>query len=252
MKPVAFTEENYDFQKAVRQFIRQEIRPLLRDEGFAEYRPFQFARERSGLAQFITFSIQKRQLKAFAYFLPVWSFCDTVMEYGIEITGSSGIGLLSGKYFTVVFEDEFLDRAVQFRHFQQEHLPHLGQIVLSLREGVLPEMNAVASLNALIAILESDSPVFFGRHDRQARTSVYGRFVEGVYTAAYRDFAQGREQLAAFRESLRVPGEPDGEMEEWIDMLLAPSPTASPQEAFRANLERVSEDFRQKHALNGR
>ena len=77
-----------------------------------------------------------------------------------------------------------MDRAVQFRHFQQEHLPHLGQIVLSLREGVLPEMNAVASLHALIALLESDSPVFFGHHYRQARTSVYGRFVEGAYTDA--------------------------------------------------------------------
>ena len=64
MKPVVFTEENYDFQKAVRQFI--------------------------------TFSVQKRQLKAFAYLLPVWSFWDTVMEYGIEITGSSGTGLLGG------------------------------------------------------------------------------------------------------------------------------------------------------------
>ena len=96
MKPVAFAEENYDFQKAVRQFIRQEIRSLLRDEGFAEYRPCQFARERSGLAQFITFSVQKRQLKVFAYLLPVRSFCDTVMEYGIEITGSSGTGLLGG------------------------------------------------------------------------------------------------------------------------------------------------------------
>ena len=30
MKPVAFAEENYDFQKAVRQFIRQEIRSLLK------------------------------------------------------------------------------------------------------------------------------------------------------------------------------------------------------------------------------
>ena len=52
-----YTEENYEFKKAIKQIIKDDFTPLLRANGFRKYGSHRYIRERSELDQVIGYSL---------------------------------------------------------------------------------------------------------------------------------------------------------------------------------------------------
>ena len=168
-----YTIENYNFKKAMQKNINEKIQPLLFSENFIKYASNKYVREMDNLVQIISFSISKDRLKAFAMFIPIYLPWDNIMNYGIEITGSSVKSLLGEKYFTTIYEKEKHDIAIQLKHYREEHLVNFDKLVLFINEGILHEMSVVNSLSKFMNNLESENAVFFGkRFNNQLRNGV--------------------------------------------------------------------------------
>lgn len=108
--------------------------------------PNKYIREVDYIAQFVTFRFEVG-MKAFAAYYPIFVPFDNLLSYGIEITGSSGLKLLGGKYFTTIYESEPSDNQIRFQHFQEQHIEKLNKIFLSFKEGFIPEFNEINSLD---------------------------------------------------------------------------------------------------------
>ena len=120
-------------------------------------------RELEGLIQIISFTLSKDKLKAFAVYLPVYMPWDNIMEYGIEITGSTGTELLSGKYFTTIYEEEVSNVDIQIENYKKIHLQNFEKLVLGIVKGVLPEMEEMNSIMKFINMLESDNAIILAK-----------------------------------------------------------------------------------------
>lgn len=220
-----FTLENYNFKKAMQMLIDDNVKSILLDNNFTKYKKNYFVREKKHLVQIISFFIEKYNLKAFAYVLPIYIPCDYICNYGIELTGISGCKLLSGKYFTTIYEPEKKNLEIQFNNYQCKHQSDFDKLVNNIVEGVLPEMDRINSLDKLISIIENDKETIFGNQygENRNRNNV-DFFTLAVYKCLSGEYFEGKKRLLLLKQQLESSGELEYELErniyKYIECLL--------------------------------
>lgn len=196
MKEVILNEENFEFKKAVKQNIKENVVPLLKAEHFVAYTLNKYIREVDYIAQFVIFRFEVDRMKAFAAYYPIFVPFDNLLSYGIEITGSSGIKLLGGKYFTTIYESEPSDNQIRFQNFQEQHLEKLDKIFLSFKEGIIPEFNEINSFDKFINKFDDAEPKFFGdRFRRHFRNHEVHKYIVSIDHCLNKQFEQGVVEL---------------------------------------------------------
>lgn len=140
------------------------------------------------------------------------------MNYGIEITGSTGVKLLGGKYFTTIYEPEYLDKAIQLEHYNSKHKSNMQKLFLSVKEGVLAEMGRIDSLDKFIGMFDQSDPVFFGySFDNTLRRTDVHQYIIYVYSCLKNDFQKGIQDLMHLQTIIQ-----NQDLIRCIDMLTVP------------------------------
>ena len=191
-----YTIENYDFKKAMQEYITKEIQPILISYGLKKYSAYKYIRETDALAQIIKFNIGKDIVKAFAVYIPLFLDSDNIMDYGIEITGSSGVSLLNGKFYTTVYEKEKFNKSIQLEHYYEQHLPNLKKLTYAIEKGVISEMNRINSFLLFAEQLQREDAKFFDRkYNKAFRNGELYKLVMGIFFCLTNKFEQGVEEL---------------------------------------------------------
>ena len=193
---IDFEYEQYDFKKAMQFNVDNRFAHLLKNNGFIKYKKNKYVREKNQIVQIVSFQVGKDRMKVFAMFIPIYVTTDNCLEYGIELTGSNGYGLLNGKYFTTVYEPELLNREIQYKNYCELHKLSLQKIYSALEEGIIPEMDAVDSLDKFIMRLHNQDSWFFGSTVLPGRNkNMMYEYVMGVYKCLNNDFDNGMNIL---------------------------------------------------------
>lgn len=244
MKEQEISVENYDFKKLMKQNIKNLLFPTLNQYGFIKSGANKYARETNGLLQIILFNIEKDRLKAFAAYYPIFVPYDYILNYGIEITGSTGIHLLDGKYYTTLMERSE-SKEKQIEDYYKTILPNFNNIVNAILEGVIPEMEENNSLSAFINKFESEKVLFFGHtFDVRFTEQFVHQYIWGVYDCLYNDFHKGIEKLKDMKTVMS-----ESILKECIEQLLNTESEELTKEQFISNLEKIVEERRKKFKL---
>lgn len=252
---IEYMTENYKFKKAIQQNIIENIQPLLFENKFIRCSKNKYVREFDNLVQFISFSITKDSLKAFAIYIPIFLPWDNLMNYGIEITGSSGIGLLNGKYFTTIYEDNDNDVAIQLQQYKNEHVPNIEKLILTLKEGILPEMDIMNSLRCFVDELESLNATFFNyKYDDYLRNGIPHKYILAVYKCFNEQYMEGIDELNKILELLNNStniSEYENEIKVYIEKILISMECDLSQRKnnFLLCINQLSDERRKKYKL---
>ena len=234
--------QNYDFKKAMQQIIKDDFKPLLLSNAFIQYGKNKYIREKAGLAQRILFSVEVDRVRAYASLFPIYCPIDAILSYGIEITGSDGFRLLDGKYFTTVFEPEHSDKAIQLEHYHSKHKINMQKLFLSVKEGVLTEMDRIDSLDTFIGMFDQSDPIFFGYgFDNAVRRTDVHQYIIYVYSCLKKDFQRGIQELKQLKPHLQF-----SELTECTELLLRPENTDISYESFCENYKTLCNLRREK------
>lgn len=247
MNKESFNVEDFEFKKAVKQNIKENVIPLLKAEHFVACTSNKYIREVDYIAQFVLFRFEVDRMKAFAMYYPIFVPFDNILNYGIEITGSSGVELLGGKYFTTIFESGPSDKQIQFQHFQEQHLEKLNKIFLSFKEGIIPEFNEINSLDKFINKFEDEEPRFFGDRFRNVlRRRPVHEFILGVDYCLNKQFEQGVVELKSL-----VNDDAEDLISQCAKYLLFDQEDQSivTKEQFVIRLEKICDYMRKKYKL---
>ena len=219
-----YNVQNYDFKIAMQQIIDDDFKPLFLSNAFVKSGKNKYVREKNGLVQIIFFRIEKDRLIAFANLFPIYFPVDYFMNYGIEITGSTGVRLLGGKYFTTIYEPEYLDKAIQLEHYNSKHKANMQKLYLSVKEGVLAEMDRIASLDKFIGMFDQSDPIFFGdKFDNTLRRTDVHQYNIYVYSCLKKDFQKGIHDLTHLQSLIQNNGlKYCSDLTYCIDLLLEP------------------------------
>lgn len=251
-----FTEETYGFKKAMRAYVREKISPLLRENGFVRYGTIKYVREKDGLAQIILVRIAKYEVEIFAYYLPVFYPGDYVLNFGINMTGTNGIYLLEGKYWTTIYEPEKLNRSIQFQNYRTIHIQAMEKVYNAIREGIIPEMNRINSFEIFVSKLKEKEINFFGnRHIGEFRNGFTFRFIMAVDECINGDIKAGIQNLSEIETEIQNISEipkllPDDDINSVIKILLnTDSCKEITKEIFNHRLEQLCDERRKKYRL---
>lgn len=240
----------------MQQLINEDINPILVLNKFKKYKKNAFVREMDNIVQFISFSVRKYDLRVYAFILPIFVPTDSVYNYGIELTGTDGMDLLSGKYFTTFCEVED-NIEVQFYKYQNKHKPNFCKLVRNLEEGVLPEMDRINSLDKLIFTIENDNEKLFGRRYGKGRHICdFDFYIAAVYKCLCGEYCEGKKNLL----QVKYDYEKSGVLEEYevsrneyrnIECLLSALAEINDEteKNFRFQYNRICDERRKKYKL---
>ena len=191
-----YTEENYEFKKAIGQIIKDDFTPLLRANGFKKYGSHRYIRERSELVQVIGYSLGVAELKMWASVFPLCGTIEQIMtngEYGINLMGYDGWKMLGGKYYTTMYGEPWEKKSVQLKLFYEKNQVGMQKLLEAIRLGVLPEFDRVNSFECFVELFGQKKPVFMGWEFNGERTAGFGcyKYVVAVQTCKNGDFQTG-------------------------------------------------------------
>ena len=174
----------FDFKKAQRELIRRELRPILYEHGFVLCRPTAYIRERGGLLQEFYFKVEASKLRPWVSYRPVFD-ARPIVSFGSDgPTGAKyeepyrGFSWCSIDHWYT--EDDVLKKKI----YQRQFLPAFEALKNSIVNGLLPEMDAMRSLDDFIQLHESRGRLFgkpIGLYDN---SHTYFPFISGVHTAS--------------------------------------------------------------------
>lgn len=244
-----FTEETYDFKKAMQSYVREKIAPLLKENGFVKYGTIKYIREKNGLAQIIVIRIGKYEVNVFAYYLPIFFPGDYVLDFGIELTGNRGYDLLNGKYFTTIYEPEKFDRSIQFKNYRTKHILAIEKVYNAIREGIIPEMDKMNSVEVFVSKLKDTKTFFFGYEYMDGfRNNYVYKFIMAIDECINGDFSLGIKNLLEVKNYYLLP---EQDLNAVIERLLSTNPDQEiTKEIFGKRLKMLCSERREKYKLN--
>jgi hypothetical protein len=168
------TAETYTFKKAVQQYIKEELEPILFARGFVHLVKGIFAREKHYVIQQVLFSIRQGTLTVeFSY--------DPVVKFYLSAYAPIGGAInICGEVNPWI-----KDKAVLFEDYRNTVIPQLHELKQTIN-AKLDKMDAVDSFEKLTKTLNAF------RHKRIALL---------LYECAEGDFEKGRVMLREYYES---------------------------------------------------
>ncbi len=236
--------ENYNFKLVMKQNIEKKLVPVLNNYGFVKFGANKYAREAEGILQIISFRIENDRLKAFAAYYPIFVPYDNLLNYGVELTGTTGSYLLNGKYFTTISNFNIAPEN-QIKNYYQKILPSFDKLLQGILEGVLPEMEQVDSFSKFIEKFEHQQVKFFGHNfDMQLKELPVHRYIFQVYACLHGIFTDGVKKLDDIK---RIT--PEDEIKDAIQKLLFTEKNTLTKEQFILNLTEIVNARRKKYKL---
>lgn len=256
-KKIEMNAENYDFQIAMKQNVREKIEPLLYENKFKKSTQTKYAREMDGVIQKICIGVGKHRMRSFASYIPVFLPYDNLLTYGIEIGYDTVYKLLGEEYTMYIGEDEFNDREVLFQHYKNELIGRFDDLVYVIKEGILYEMNhKVNSLDNFMNVFWKNKEFLGDDFWKTCTKLIVHKYIVAVYECLKGEFEEGILQLKKVRseieEELRNT-EDDNEIEEdikeYINRLLKEEDGKLDKEKFLINYEEICNERRKKYKL---
>lgn len=175
----------FDLKKAQRELIRKELRPLLYEHGFVLCRPTTYIRERNGLLQKFYFKVEVSKLRPWVSYCPVFD-ARPIVSFGSDGQASAeeyetsyrGFKWCSINHWYA--EDDMLKEKI----FQCQFLPKFEALKSSILNGLLPEMDAMRSLDDFIQLYEAQGRLFGKPIDHYDISHTYFPFISSVNTAS--------------------------------------------------------------------
>ena len=174
----------FDFKKAQRELIRKELRPILYEYGFVLCGPTAYIRERGGLLQEFYFKVEVSKLRPWVSYRPVFD-ARPIVSFGSDGPNGAkyenpyrGFRWCSIDYWYT--EDDVLKE----KYYQRQFLPQFEALKSSIVNGLLPEMDAMRSLDDFIQLYESCGKLFGEPIRHYDISHTYFPFISGVNTAS--------------------------------------------------------------------
>ena len=184
MKQNKTETEKFDFKKAQRELIRKELRPILYEHGFVMCRPTTYIRECGGLLQEFYFRVEVSKLRPWVIYRPVFD-ARPIVSFGSD--GPHGVRCEeSYRGFRWCSIDHWYSEndAWKEKEFQSQFLPEFEALKNSMVNGLLPEMDAMRSLDDFIQLHESGGRLFGQPMDCYDHNHIYFPFIYGIHAAS--------------------------------------------------------------------
>ena len=194
----------FDFKKTQQELIRKELRPVLYEHRFVLCRPTAYIRERSGLLQEFYFKVEVSGLRPWVSYRPVfdarrvWNFGTDMIPTGDDI-GNPYRGFCSCSIDYWYTEND----ALKEKYYQCQFLPQFEALKSSIVSGLLPEMDAMCSLDDFIQLYESRGNLFGEPIHHYDTCHRYFPFISGVNTAS------GKERMELILSEMNEAWLPD-------------------------------------------
>ena len=152
--------ETFDFKKEQKELIRKELRPVLYEEGFVLSKPTSYVRERNGLLQKFYFKVQTDRLRPWVSCCPVFDARD-IVSFGTDSIVTSDSSSPYNGFGWVTLENWYIEDPVyKYKTFTGKFIPRFEKLKSSIINGILPELNAIHSLDEFIALYQDDGLLF--------------------------------------------------------------------------------------------
>lgn len=223
--------EDFDFKKIAQSNIKKNYAPLLKKNGFSQYKRNVYVRENDKLVEIIRFQVRQFDLRIFTYYLPLFYGTDQVISFGATISDYCYIGVKS--YGSVQEQyDSYMEGNVtnQFK-----------KMYIILQELVLKEMNRMKSFHHFTNALRDKDVTFFGEEPfNWSEKAPNYRYFFGVEKCLTGDFSKGISLL----KNLDISKEDVLGSLKYRDNLLCDS-----REEFMIRLEEVCQNRRLDYKL---
>lgn len=174
----------FDFKKAQRELIRKELRPILYEHGFVLYRPTAYIRERGGLLQEFYFKVEVSKLRPWVSYRPVFD-ARPIVSFGSDgPTGAEYEAPYRGFSWCSIDHWYTEDDVLKEKNFQRQFLPEFEALKSSILNALLPEMDAMRSLDDFIQLYESGGRLFGKPMGLYDASHTYFPFISGVNAAS--------------------------------------------------------------------
>ena len=184
MKQNKTETEKFDFKKAQRELIRRELRPILYEHGFVLCRPTTYIRERGGLLQEFYFKVEVSKLRPWVSYRPVF---DTrpIGSFGSDgPTGAKYEDPYRGFCWCSIDHWFSEDNVLKEKEYQRQFLPAFEALKSSIVNGLLPEMDAMRSMDDFIQLHEFQGRLFGKTIHAYDGSGQYFSFISDVHTAS--------------------------------------------------------------------
>ena len=174
----------FDFKKAQRELIRKELRPVLYKHGFVLCGPTAYIRERCGLLQEFYFKVGVSGLRPWVSYRPVFD-ARRVWNFGTYMIPTGDFKSPYRGFCSCSFDQWYAaDDVLKEKYYQSQFLPQFEALKGSIANGLLPEMDAVHSLDDFIRLHESRGMLFGNPMDAYDTSRIYFSFISGVIAAS--------------------------------------------------------------------
>ena len=174
----------FDFKKAQRELIRKGLRPILYKHGFVLCGPTAYIRERGGLLQEFYFKVEVSKLRPWVSYRPVFD-ARRVWNFGSDGPhGAKVEELYRGFRWCSIDYWYTEDDVLKEKYYQRQFLPQFEVLKSSIQNGLLPEMDAMSSLDDFIQLHESGGRLFGKPMDHYDISQTYFPFISGVNAAS--------------------------------------------------------------------
>lgn len=251
MKILKYTEENFEFKKAIKENIKENFNQLLKENRFKKFTPIVYMRDIDGVLQTITFKLTIYRLEVYCSNMPL--FIPYIYK-GIDKFYGADIIWICAK-------SPLLGQKIALEHYNNSSINELKVLKDDLKNFIIPGMDKINSFEKLALKIKNKKEnelVFlksFNYHKQFTNCGAYEleELIKIVYTSIYGDFEEGINNLKNFhlklKDELRLNEDDILALDETINKLLFTNDNNIIKEQFLKNYELVCDESRIKYKL---
>ena len=167
-----------DVKKCLKDYIRQELRPILYAQGFKLSKPTTYVRERDGLLQEFYFRVEVSRLRPWVSIRPIFEGRSHIVTFGTDYIHAWDVESPYRGFTWVTFD--VTRKTIGMSEWEEEGLPRLDKLKSSIQNGVLPELNKLCSLDDFLQLYQENGLLFEKRIQNFHNTEIYYDFIKKV------------------------------------------------------------------------
>lgn len=187
--------EIVDVKKAQKEYIRQELRPILYEQGFKLSKPTTYVRERNGLLQEFYFRVEVYRLRPWVSLRPIFD-ARNIVTFGMDSAYTNDVKSPYYGYNWVTFP---IGRTIGISEWNEQILPKFDKLKSSIQKGVLPELNKLHSLDDFLQLYQENGFLFGKRIQSHPGVEIYYDFIAKVALSS------GGERMCMILSEMQEP-----------------------------------------------